>query len=101
MCEYSRSRSFHYDLILQDQASGERSQDQWSSGCISHAQAQIISVHVYVVCFSHGKEFVKFVNMLMNDTTFLLDESLDCLKRIHEIQEEMDNVEEWNKQSQV
>ena len=32
MCEYSRSRSFHNDLILQDQASGERSQDQWSSG---------------------------------------------------------------------
>ena len=34
VCEYSRSRSFHYDLILQDQASGERSQDQWSSGSI-------------------------------------------------------------------
>ena len=32
LCEYSRSRSFHDDLILQDQASGERSQDQWSSG---------------------------------------------------------------------
>ena len=32
VCEYSRSRSYHYDLILQDQASGERSQDQWSSG---------------------------------------------------------------------
>ena len=32
VCEYSRSMSFHYDLILQDQASGERSQDQWSSG---------------------------------------------------------------------
>ena len=31
---YSRSRSFHDDLILQDQASGERSQDQWSSGVI-------------------------------------------------------------------
>ena len=30
VCEYSRSRSFHDDLILQDQASGERSQDQWS-----------------------------------------------------------------------
>ena len=27
VCEYSRSRSFHYDIILQDQASGERSQD--------------------------------------------------------------------------
>ena len=35
VCEYSRSRSFHDDLILQDQASGERSQDQWSSG-INH-----------------------------------------------------------------
>ena len=34
VCEYSRSRSFHYDLILQDQASGERSQDQWSSGYV-------------------------------------------------------------------
>ena len=31
VCECSRSRSFHDDL-LQDQASGERSQDQWSSG---------------------------------------------------------------------
>ena len=35
VCEYSRSRSFHNDLILQDQASGERSQDQWSSGFIA------------------------------------------------------------------
>ena len=34
VCEYSRSRSFHDDLILQDQASGERSQDQWSSGSL-------------------------------------------------------------------
>ena len=33
-CEYSRSRPFHDDLILQDQASGERSQDQWPSGLI-------------------------------------------------------------------
>ena len=34
VCEYSRSRSFHDDLILQDQASGERSQDHWSSGTV-------------------------------------------------------------------
>ena len=32
VCEYSSSRSFHDDLMLQDQASGERSHDQWSSG---------------------------------------------------------------------
>lgn len=36
-----------------------------------------------------GNQFVKFVNMLMNDTTFLLDESLESLKRIHETQELM------------
>ena len=46
-----------------------------------------------------GKQFVRFVNMLMNDTTFLLDESLDSLKRIHEIQEEMKDTNNWNKQS--
>ncbi|KAJ8320744.1 hypothetical protein KUTeg_002331 [Tegillarca granosa] len=44
-----------------------------------------------------GKQFVKFVNMLINDTTFLLDESLDCLKRIHEIQDAVENLEEWTK----
>ena len=31
-------------------------------------------------------EFVRFVNMLMNDTTFLLDEAIGSLKTIHEIQ---------------
>lgn len=33
-----------------------------------------------------GKHFVKFINMLMNDTTFLLDECLEYLKRIHQTQ---------------
>ncbi|UYV79527.1 UBE4B [Cordylochernes scorpioides] len=33
------------------------------------------------------RQFVRFINMLMNDTTFLLDESLESLKRIHEAQE--------------
>lgn len=54
-----------------------------------------------MLVFSTGKQFVKFVNMLMNDTTFLLDESLDCLKRIHEVQDEMANTAEWNKKSPV
>ena len=50
-CEYSRSRSFHDDLILQDQASGERSQDQWSSGLfstLSVAQLLVVEKHVTV-----------------------------------------------------
>ncbi|ODN01348.1 Ubiquitin conjugation factor E4 B [Orchesella cincta] len=42
-----------------------------------------------------GKQFVRFINMLMNDTTFLLDESLDSLKRIHEVQEQQRNTTEW------
>ena len=47
--------------------------------------------------YSHGEQFVKFVNMLMNDTTFLLDESMDTLKSIRELQELMENTTEWNK----
>lgn len=42
-----------------------------------------------------GKQFVKFINMLMNDTTFLLDEAMDALKRIHEVQEEMADPVRW------
>jgi len=34
--------------------------------------------------------------MLINDTTFLLDESLESLKRIHEIQEQMADTAAWN-----
>ncbi|XP_018324068.1 ubiquitin conjugation factor E4 B isoform X2 [Agrilus planipennis] len=44
-----------------------------------------------------GKQFVRFVNMLMNDTTFLLDESLESLKRIHEVQELITDEEGWSK----
>lgn len=44
-----------------------------------------------------GIQFVKFVNMLMNDTTFLLDESLESLKRIHEVQELISEEEKWSK----
>lgn len=47
-----------------------------------------------------GKQFIRFINMLMNDTTFLLDESLESLKRIHEVQEAMEDRDTWNSQSQ-
>ncbi|XP_075258173.1 ubiquitin conjugation factor E4 B-like [Convolutriloba macropyga] len=48
---------------------------------------------------SEGKEIVRFVNLLINDTTFLLDESLECIKRIHETQQLIKNTSEWNKLS--
>ncbi|CAD5121237.1 DgyrCDS9770 [Dimorphilus gyrociliatus] len=45
-----------------------------------------------------GKQFVRFINMLMNDTTFLLDESMDSLKLIRELQDLIDsNSDEWKK----
>lgn len=34
--------------------------------------------------------------MIINDATFLLDESLESLKRIHEIQAQMENRNEWS-----
>ncbi|KAG1651915.1 Ubiquitin conjugation factor E4 B [Nymphon striatum] len=46
-----------------------------------------------------GKQFVRFINMLMNDTTFLLDESLESLKRIHELQEIINNEKMWKELS--
>ena len=46
-------------------------------------------------------DFIRFVNMLINDTTFLLDESLDALKAIHETQEAIQNQEQWNSQPMV
>ena len=93
VCEYSRSRSFHYDLILQDQASGERSQDQWSSGLLffSLILSDLINTHttkvtIYLynrlygyrilsystLCLSVAKLHVIFyVNCLNFSVTFL------------------------------
>lgn len=38
--------------------------------------------------------------MIINDATFLLDESLESLKRIHELQGLMENKAEWAQLSQ-
>ena len=43
-------------------------------------------------------DFVRFVNMLINDTTFLLDESLDSLKAIHDTQEAQRDLDAWSAQ---
>lgn len=47
-----------------------------------------------------GKQFVKFVNFFLNDTTYLLDECLEYLKRIHETQVLMLDDAGWNALSQ-
>lgn len=50
---------------------------------------------VAIINESKTDNFTRFINMLINDTTFLLDESIDTLKNIHETQEIMSNTTEW------
>lgn len=41
-------------------------------------------------------DFVRFVNLLLNDTTYLLDEALRILVEIHNMQERMKDAAAWN-----
>ncbi|KAL1722762.1 ubiquitin elongating factor core-domain-containing protein [Schizophyllum commune] len=45
-------------------------------------------------------KFVRFVNLMINDVTYLMDESLSEMTQIHTIQVEMDNQAAWNAQPQ-
>jgi ubiquitin conjugation factor E4 B len=43
-----------------------------------------------------NSDFLKFFNMLLNDATYLLDQSLDLLSKIKEIETEQNNPQIWN-----
>lgn len=59
--------------------------------------SEVVKVHCGCNdCRSGKARWIKFVNMLMNDTTFLLDESMDSLKTIRELQDLIDNKAEWD-----
>ncbi|KAJ7644172.1 ubiquitin elongating factor core-domain-containing protein [Roridomyces roridus] len=45
-------------------------------------------------------KFVRFVNLMINDVTYLMDESLGDLTQIHNIQQEMEDQATWNAQTQ-
>ena len=47
------------------------------------------------------ERFVRFVNLLLNDTTYLLDESLSKLAQIHSTQAQMADREAWARQMPV
>ncbi|CAK5270237.1 unnamed protein product [Mycena citricolor] len=49
---------------------------------------------------SNVDKFVKFVNLMINDVTYLMDESLGELSQIHTIQQEMRDQATWNAQPQ-
>ncbi|KAF8631028.1 hypothetical protein AX15_002639 [Amanita polypyramis BW_CC] len=46
------------------------------------------------------EKFVRFVNLMINDVTYLMDESLGELAQIHNIQVEMDDKVTWNSKPQ-
>lgn len=46
----------------------------------------------------HNELFVRFINLLLNDTTYLLDESLSKLVQIHAIQAEDKSIEQESRQ---
>ncbi|KAG7088410.1 hypothetical protein E1B28_012407 [Marasmius oreades] len=45
-------------------------------------------------------KFVRFINLMINDVTYLMDESISELTQIHDIQVEMDNKEVWLSKTQ-
>lgn len=47
----------------------------------------------------NSEKFVVFINRLMNDVTYLLDDALEKLLELHRKQQEMDDVGTWNKRS--
>ncbi|KAG6812561.1 hypothetical protein H0H92_002213 [Tricholoma furcatifolium] len=44
-------------------------------------------------------KFIRFVNLMINDVTYLMDESLSEMMQIHEIQQEMKDQATWNAKS--
>ncbi|KAI0346029.1 hypothetical protein BDW22DRAFT_1353692 [Trametopsis cervina] len=44
------------------------------------------------------EKFIRFVNLMINDVTYLMDESLTDLAKIHEIQQEMKDTETFSNQ---
>lgn len=65
---------------------------------------KLISMSFYVLApplgsnmrFSRNVDkFVRFVNLMINDVTYLMDESLSELTQIHDIQTEMDDKATW------
>ncbi|GMT14366.1 hypothetical protein PFISCL1PPCAC_5663, partial [Pristionchus fissidentatus] len=59
---------------------------------------QLFEIPIYRSVFNHiakpsNSSFIKFANMVINDATFCLDESLAALKKIHDVEGVMDKPE--------
>lgn len=65
----------------------------------SYAQLPQITLNVLYLTSNNMDKFIHFVNLMINDVTYLMDESLSDLAKIHEIQTEMKNREQYEAQS--
>lgn len=54
-----------------------------------------------MIFYRKSEVFTRFVNMLMSDVTYLMDESLSKLAEIHQIQLEMKDKAAWEAQTPV
>lgn len=45
--------------------------------------------------------FIKFINMLVNDSHYLLDEILEKLPQVRQIELDMENRQQWMQQDPV
>ena len=59
------------------------------------------SAQLTPLLYRGNPSYVRFINMLINDTTFLLDESIDALRSIRDVQKLMADEVTWNATSQV
>lgn len=48
-----------------------------------------------------NEQFVRFISLVIDDCTFLLDESLDALKRIHEFEKQVERKDQWEQLGRV
>ncbi|GLB45696.1 putative ubiquitin elongating factor core [Lyophyllum shimeji] len=55
---------------------------------------------LYEVAKNDCAKFIRFVNLMLNDVTYLMDESLRQLTQIHHLQVEMDDRAAWNSRSE-
>lgn len=64
-----------------------------------HLSLIFSSAHDVTAEIRNVDKFVRFVNLMINDVTYLMDESLSDLAQIHNIQVEMDDQATWNTKS--
>ncbi|KAL3317633.1 Ubiquitin conjugation factor E4 B [Cichlidogyrus casuarinus] len=63
---------------------------------ISMWKTGLLKRHFFEEAEQNTQNFIKFTNRMINDMSFLLEESLDGLKRIRELQTLRDNPEGWS-----